>query len=127
MADQPPELPPVSYPPTFPSGAREALRHWHKHRPKMYAELHASGRLHEMAIAADEATFEDEDELHMALIKQGYASPIAYEMAREVIRERYIYLPSEEDVPELQMTDEGLYTFESQESEDEQESPDYDF
>lgn len=80
-----------------------------------------------MAIAADEATFEDEDELHMALIKQGYASPIAYEMAREVIRERYIYLPSEEDVPELQMTDEGLYTFESQESEDEQESPDYDF
>jgi hypothetical protein len=93
----------------------------------MYAELHASGKLHEMAIAADEATAEDEDELHMALMKQGYASPIAFEMAREAVRERYICLPTEEDVPELQVNGEGLYYFESQGTDDEQELPDHIF
>lgn len=86
----------------------------------MYAELHASGKLHEMAIAADEATFADEDALHMALMKQGYASPIAFEMAREAVRERYIFLPAEEDEPDLQVSGEGLYYFESQETGDEQ-------
>lgn len=126
MSETPPNLPPVEFPPSFPVGARAALRHWHKHRPRMYAELHASGKLHKMAIAADEATFADEDALHNALMKQGYASPIAFEMARQAVRERYIYLPSEEDVPELQMTAEGLYTFKSQDRGNEQELPDYD-
>jgi len=125
------ELPPVEFPPSFPPGAREALRHWHKYRPKMYGELHASGKLHEMAIAADEATAADEDELHMSLVEQGYANPIAFEMARQIVRERYIYLPAEEDVPELQANDAGFYVFESQdvelEEEDEPELSDYGF
>ena len=118
--DVPLNLPPVEFLPSFPSGAREALRHWHKYRPRMYAELHASGKLHEMAIAADEATAEDEMDLHEALMRQGYASPIAFEMAREAVRERYIYLPSEEDVPELEMNDEGLFVVEPAEPDNEE-------
>jgi hypothetical protein len=86
----------------------------------MYAELHASGKLHEMAIAAYEATFADEENLQLALMRQGYASPIAFEMAREAVRERYIYLPAEEDEPELEVNGEGLYYFESQDVGDEQ-------
>jgi hypothetical protein len=91
----------------------------------MYAELHASGKLHEMAIAAYEATIADEDALHMTFLKRGYGSPIAFEMAREAVRERYIYLPAEEDVPELQVSGEGLYYFESRYIGDEQELPNH--
>ena len=128
MTDQPPlNLPPLEYPPHLPAGAWDALAHWHKYRPQMYAELHANGKLHEMAIAADEATAEDEDAMHEALMKQGYPSPIAFEMAREAVRERYVYLPSEEDVPELQTNDEGLFVMESSETDGEQELPDNDF
>ncbi|HEY9644988.1 MAG TPA: hypothetical protein V6C88_01390 [Chroococcidiopsis sp.] len=119
MTDNRPSLPPIEFPPSFPPGARAALRHWHQYRPQMYADLHASGTLHEMAIAADEATAAAEDALHMAFIDQGYANPIAFEMARQAVRERYIYLPSEDDVPELQINDEGLYSFESQDVDDE--------
>jgi hypothetical protein len=121
------QLPPLELPAYLPPGAWNALEHWHKYRPKMYAELHASGKLHEMAIAAYEATSEEQYDLHMALIKQGYASPIAFEMAREAVRERYIYLPTEEDVPELQVNGEGLYYFESEDTDDEQELPDHIF
>lgn len=113
-------LPPIEFPPSFPVGAREALRHWHKYRPRMYAELHASGKLHEIAIAADEATAEDEDAMHEALMRQGVASPIAFEIARQAVRERYIYLPSEEDVPDIQINDEGLFVVELSESNDEE-------
>lgn len=126
MSDNtPPNLPPVEFSPSFPTGARAALRHWHKYRPRMYAELHASGKLHEMAIAADEMTASETHDLHEALMRQGYASPIAFETARQTVRERYIYLPSEEDVPELQMNDEGLFVVEPPESDDEELS-DYD-
>jgi hypothetical protein len=117
------ELPPVEFPPSFPVGAREALRHWHKYRPKMYAELHASGKLHEMAIEADERTAADEDELHMSLVEQGYASPIAFEMAREAVRERYIYLSAEEDEEDGQENEEEYEDDEDNDS----ELSDYDF
>lgn len=118
--DTPLNLPPLELPPHLTSGAWRALEHWHKYRPRMYAELHASGKLHEMAIAAGEATAEETMDLHEALMRQGYASPIAFEMAREAVRERYIYLPSEEDVPELQMNDEGLFVVEPAEPDDEE-------
>lgn len=118
--DTPVNLPPLELPPHLTSGAWDALEHWHKHRPRMYAELHASGKLHEMAIAADEMTASDEMDMHEALMRQGYASPIAFETARQTVRERYIYLPSEEDVPELKMNDEGLFVVEPPEPDDEE-------
>jgi hypothetical protein len=112
-----PELPPVEFPPSFPDGARDALRHWHKYRPKMYAELHASGKLHEMAIEADERTADEQYELHMDLIEQGYPSPIAFETAREAVRERYIYLPAEADEADGEDAEEEYEDDEDDESE----------
>lgn len=117
------ELPPVEFPARFPVGAREALRHWHKYRPRMYAELHASGKLHEMAIEADERTAADEDAYHMALVEQGYDSPIAFLMAREAVRERYIYLPAEADEAD---GEDAEAEYEDDEDDD-SELSDYDF
>lgn len=96
---------------------REALEHWQTYRPTMYAELQASGKLLEMAIAAHEATVEEEYNLHMEFISQGYPSPTAFLMAQEVVRQRYIFLPAEEDVPVLRQSEQGLYSYNPEESE----------
>ncbi|MBE9062883.1 hypothetical protein [cf. Phormidesmis sp. LEGE 11477] len=95
---------------TLPDVA-DALRHWREHRPKMYTELYQSGTLLETANAAFEATVDEEEQIHFALIRQGYDSPTAFIMAKQAVRERYIYLPTEEDVPELMTTETGLYTY----------------
>lgn len=114
MVDSNVPLPPLEIPSGVLPGVAEALSHWHEHRPKMYTELHQNGTLLEAAIAALEATEEEEDEIHHALIKQGYNSPTAFVMAQQMVRERYIYLPTEEDVPELMTTESGLYAYQPQ-------------
>jgi|GEM_PF-1459883 hypothetical protein len=103
---------------------REALKHWREHRPRMYAELEAAGTLVETAIAACEATADEEYDLHMKLIEQGHLSPVAFEIAREMVRERYVFLPTEEDVPDLMRLDSGLYSFQPDTPESEFVEPD---
>lgn len=102
---------------------REALKHWREHRPRMYAELEAAGTLVETAIAACQVTAEEECDLHSTLIRQGHPSPIAFEMAREMVRERYVFLPAEEDVPDLMRLDNGLYSYPSDTPESESVEP----
>ena len=77
----------------------------------MYTHLYNEGTLIDLAIAADEATFKDLDEIHMALIKQGMDSPTAFVEAKQIVRDRYIYLPTEEDVPKLSATESGVYAY----------------
>lgn len=97
-------------------GAADALRHWHEHRPKMYADLYQQGKLFEAANTAHEATTNDADEIEYALIKQGYEPATAFTIAWQATRERYIYLPTEEDVPNLMTTEAGIYIYQPEQS-----------
>ena len=103
-----PQLPPLEIPSGTLPGVADALRHWHEHRPKMYTDLHSSGRLLSTAIAAYDATIEDQDKVQAGLEKQGHNASTAFVMAKQVVRERYIYLPTEEDVPELMTSPDGI-------------------
>ena len=116
MVDQSDSLPPLVRKEGMYPGAVDALRHWREHRPKMYTELYNKGTLCDVASAAYEATDDDETEIHHALIKQGWDSPTAFVQARQIVRERYIYLPTEEDVPELSKTESGLYVYQPDET-----------
>ena len=111
MSDQASSLPPLVYERKMDSGARDALRHWREHRPKMYTRLYNEGTLIKAAIAADEATSNDLYDIHMSLIKQGWDSSTAFVHARQIVRDRYVYLPTEEDVPELSTTESGVYVY----------------
>jgi len=71
----------------------EALRHWKKHRPKMYAHLEKLGLLEQAALDAQERS----GEAILDLLQE--AVPI--EQAKELILPRLIYLPSEEEEPTL--------------------------
>ena len=72
---------------------KQAKDHWKQFRPKMYAELEKSGLLHERAVKAAEQTEHD----LMSMVRQGYP----YDGAWEAVRERYLFLPSEKDEPNL--------------------------
>lgn len=116
MSNQQNQLPPLDIPKSMLPGAADALRHWHEHRPMMYTQLHQQGKLFDAAIAADEATFEDLDSIHNSLIKQGWDSSTAFVEAKQIVRERYIHLPTEEDVPELATTESGIYIYQPEET-----------
>jgi hypothetical protein len=79
--------------PKLDGGGLQALNHWKEFRPKMYAELEKSGRLYE---AAQQAADQTMDAL-MALLQKG----MDYQTAWESVREQWMFLPSEEDLPEL--------------------------
>ena len=111
MSTQPDKVPPLVKRRGMLPGAVDALRHWHEHRPKMYTQLYNNGTLFDVAVAAHEATVDDEREIHHQLIKQGWDSPTAFVHARQMVRERYVYLPTEEDIPELSTTESGLYVY----------------
>jgi hypothetical protein len=71
----------------------EAKEHWKKFCPKLYAELQESGLLQERAVQAAEQTEHD----LMSMVRNGYD----YQGAWEAVRERYLFLPSEEYEPNL--------------------------
>jgi len=71
----------------------QAKAHWKLFRPKMYADLEKQGLLHERAVEAAEQTQSDLD----SCLDAG----LDYQGAWEAVRERYLFLPSEEDEPNL--------------------------
>lgn len=72
---------------------RMAEKHWKEYRPKMYRELKKKGQLHKALYAAQELS----GNLMVDLTQQG----LAPDQAWELVREQWLLLPSEEDVPEL--------------------------
>lgn len=66
-----------------------ALDHWREHRPRMYADLEASGELEKAAYEAQEKT---RDEMR-PLLRAGVNQPTAW----EAVSRKYILLPSEEE------------------------------
>jgi hypothetical protein len=74
---------------------QQAKDHWREFLPKMYKELQEKGLLHERAVQAAEQT---ESDLLDAINNYG----ADYQGAWEAVRERYLFLPSEEDEPVLE-------------------------
>ena len=72
-----------------------AEKHWREFRPKMVAELEATGQLHEMLLEAEEKTDTELDQIRRQLILQGLTSQQAHDRAWEMVRTRYIFLPPE--------------------------------
>lgn len=68
-------------------------RHWLEHRPKMAAQLQAAGKLDAAVYAAEQLTLDAE----ATAIYNGMAP----DQARELTREEWAFLPSEEDVAVL--------------------------
>ena len=71
----------------------QTKEHWKQFRPKMYADLQAKGVLHQRAVKAASQTSDDV----LNAVNQGQD----YQSAWEENRQRYMFLPSEDDQPDL--------------------------
>ena len=74
---------------------RLAEKHWREFLPKMVAKLEAKGQLHAMALEAENQTEAELDSLRRHLIQQGLTPQQAHDLAWEMVRGRYIFLPPE--------------------------------
>ena len=75
-----------------------AERHWREFRPEMVRELEAQGKLEEALYEAQERTL-DEMETIMERLETGQGMTVqqSKDAAWEIVRERYILLPPEEE------------------------------
>jgi hypothetical protein len=115
MAIENTQVPPLEIPSGILPGVRQALRHWHEHRPSMYTELYHKGTLIETAIAAYELMLADLEDLQTSYEKE-YDASTAFVLAKKEAEQRYIYLPTEEDVPDLMTSPEGIPFYQSDQS-----------
>jgi formate dehydrogenase maturation protein FdhE len=74
-----------------------AEKHWREHRPQMVAEMERAGTLHQMLQDAEEKTKDEMDAIRRKLVQQGLTPQQAHDQAWEMVRERYILLPPEND------------------------------
>jgi hypothetical protein len=74
---------------------RMAEKHWREHCPHLVQTLEATGRLHTMLLEAEEKTKDEMIELTRQFRNQGMSPQQAHDRAWEMVRERYILLPSE--------------------------------
>lgn len=72
-----------------------AEEHWRKFLPKTVAELEASGRLRTCLYWAERRTTDEMDMVSSRAIQLGYTPEEAREIAWDLVRERYIFLPHE--------------------------------
>ncbi len=82
---------------TLTQYGRMAEKHWREHRPKMVRGLERKGLLHQMLLEAQEKTKDEMAALRLELMKQGKTAQQANDQAWEMVRERYILLPGEEN------------------------------
>jgi hypothetical protein len=76
-----------------------AERHWREFRPKMVRELEARGTLMEALSEAQETTVNEMEALTRQLETEQKLTPQqAHDRAWEMIREKYILLPPEENL-----------------------------
>ena len=103
--------------PTVDELTRQGMAHWREHRPKMCKEYSPS-ELHKAVKAAAQETLDQ--------ARRGIASGMQWWEAWELARET-IFLPTEEDVPELGQTmqpyAEGYFLMGDEEDEEEQPAP----
>ena len=76
-----------------------AERHWREFRPKMVRELEANATLKEALFEAQETTINEMEALTRQLETEQKLTPQqAHDRAWEMIREKYILLPPEENL-----------------------------
>ena len=76
-----------------------ANNHWKEHRPKMYQALKKS---HKLIPALKEAEKRTSDEMYDLIVMKGLQEHEAW----EIVKENYVLLPSEDDMPHLGETTE---------------------
>ena len=76
---------------------RMAEKHWREHCPKMVRELERKGQLQAALVTAQEQTLDEMATLRMELMQRGSTAQQAQTQAWEIVRERYILLPPEEE------------------------------
>lgn len=74
-----------------------AEKHWREFRPKMVRELEAQGKLQEALYEAQEQTLDEMEALTRKLEADGLTVQQAQDQAWEIIRERYLLLPPEDE------------------------------
>lgn len=74
-----------------------AERHWREFRPRMVRELQEAGKLEEALYEAQERTLDELLALEDKLVAQGMTLDQASRQAWEMMREKYILLPPEDD------------------------------
>ncbi len=75
-----------------------AERHWRECQPKMVREMEAKGTLMQALFEAQETTINEMETLTRQLETEQQMTPQqAHDRAWEMIREKYILLPPEED------------------------------
>ena len=74
---------------------RMAEQHWREHCPKLVRELAAKGQLHTMLLEAEEKTKDEMVTLRTELMQRGSTAQQAHTQAWEMVREKYILLPTE--------------------------------
>ncbi len=74
-----------------------AERHWREFRPKMVKELEETGKLEEALHEAQERTLDELMELETKLEADGLTTQQARDQAWEMVREKYILLPPEDE------------------------------
>lgn len=84
---------------TFPISAYGLMaeRHWKEFRPKMVRELEETGKLEEALHEAQERTLDELMELETKLEADGLTTQQARDQAWEMVREKYILLPPEDE------------------------------
>ena len=74
---------------------RMAEQHWREHCPKLVRELEAKGQLQPMLLEAEEKTKDEMATLRTELMQRGATAQQAHAQAWEMVREKYILLPTE--------------------------------
>lgn len=74
-----------------------AEQHWREYRPRMVAEMERTGTLQQMLLEAEEKTKDEMDAIRRQLIQRGLTAQQAHDQAWEMVREKYILLPAEND------------------------------
>lgn len=74
-----------------------AEKHWREFRPTMVRELEVEGRLKEALYEAQEQTLDELVALEDQLTAQGLTMDQACRQAWEMVREKYILLPPENE------------------------------
>jgi hypothetical protein len=76
-----------------------AERHWREFRPRMVKEMEAKGTLQKALFEAQETTLDEMEALTRRLETEQELTPQqAHDRAWEMVREKYILLPPEENL-----------------------------
>jgi len=74
-----------------------AEKHGREHRPRMVAEMELTDTLQQMLVEAEEKSKYELDAIRRQLIQQGLTPQQAHDQAWEMVREKYILLPGDND------------------------------